>query len=218
MLTWLRCSIAAGCVVSVLGILGIQTGAQSSRPLTDARVDGIFKAWSTATPGCAIGVAVKGEPIVRAAYGMADLEHDVPNTPETIFEAGSVSKQFTAVAVLLLARDGKLSLDDPVRKYIPEVPDYGARCDDPSHAAAHQRPARLGQRRGHRRLAAQHARLHARARARHRQPPAQRSTFRRGRAGRTATPATTSPPCSSRASAACRSPSSRGRASSSRSA
>ena len=47
MLTWLRCSLAAGCVVSVLGILGIQTGAQSSRPLTDARVEGIFKAWST---------------------------------------------------------------------------------------------------------------------------------------------------------------------------
>jgi CubicO group peptidase (beta-lactamase class C family) len=56
---------------------------------------------------------------------MADLEHDVANTPETIFEAGSVSKQFTAAAVLLLARDGKLSLDDPVRKYIPELPDYG---------------------------------------------------------------------------------------------
>jgi CubicO group peptidase (beta-lactamase class C family) len=56
---------------------------------------------------------------------MADLEHDVPNKAETIFEAGSVSKQFTALAVLLLASDGKLSLDDPVRKYIPELPDYG---------------------------------------------------------------------------------------------
>ena len=56
---------------------------------------------------------------------MADLEHDVPNRPDTIFEAGSVSKQFTAAAVLLLARDGKLSLDDPVRKYVPELPDYG---------------------------------------------------------------------------------------------
>ena len=56
---------------------------------------------------------------------MADLEHDVPNAPDTIFEAGSVSKQFTAAAVLLLARDGKLSIDDPVRKYVPELPDYG---------------------------------------------------------------------------------------------
>jgi CubicO group peptidase (beta-lactamase class C family) len=57
---------------------------------------------------------------------MADLERDVPNAADTIFEAGSVSKQFTAAAVLLLARDGKLSLDEPARKYIPELPDYGA--------------------------------------------------------------------------------------------
>ena len=56
---------------------------------------------------------------------MADLEQEVENAPDTIFEAGSVSKQFTAAAVLLLARDGKLSLDDPVRKYVPELPDYG---------------------------------------------------------------------------------------------
>ena len=56
---------------------------------------------------------------------MADLEHDVKNVPDTIFEAGSVSKQFTAAAVLLLAKEGKLSLDDPVRKYLPEVPAYG---------------------------------------------------------------------------------------------
>ena len=58
-----------------------------------------------------------------------------------------MSKQFTAAAVLLLARDGKLSLDDPVRKYMPELPDYGVAADDPAHADAHERPARLGQRR-----------------------------------------------------------------------
>jgi CubicO group peptidase (beta-lactamase class C family) len=73
-----------------------------------------------------VGANVKGETVVRRAYGMADLEHDVPNTPDTIFEAGSVSKQFTAAAVVLLARDGKLSLDDPVRKYVAELPDFGA--------------------------------------------------------------------------------------------
>ena len=54
-------------------------------------------------------------------YGMADLEHDVPIGADTIFEAGSVSKQFTATAVLLLARDGKLSIDDPVRKVHPRI-------------------------------------------------------------------------------------------------
>ena len=63
--------------------------------------------------------------MLAKGYGSADLEHDIPITAETIFEAGSVSKQFTAAAVLLLARDGKLSLDDPVRKYVPELPDYG---------------------------------------------------------------------------------------------
>src|SRR5206468_7419639 len=85
-----------------------------------------FARWTAATPGCAAGVAVDGRPVLARAYGMADLEHDVRNTTDTIFEAGSVSKQFTAAAVLLLARDGKLSLDDPVRKYIPEGPDYDA--------------------------------------------------------------------------------------------
>ena len=79
----------------------------------------------SATPGCAVGVGVNGTSVLERGYGMADLEHDVANTADTIFEAGSVSKQFTAAAVLLLAREGKLSLDDPVRKYIPELPDYG---------------------------------------------------------------------------------------------
>jgi CubicO group peptidase (beta-lactamase class C family) len=91
----------------------------------EPQVDRIFERWTNATPGCAVGVAVRGMPVLTKAYGMADLEHDVPNTPDTIFEAGSVSKQFTAAAVLLLARDGQLSLDDPVRKYIPELPEYG---------------------------------------------------------------------------------------------
>lgn len=85
----------------------------------------MFSRWTTETPGCAVGVSKNGQIVLEKAYGTADLEHDVPNRPDTIFEAGSVSKQFTAAAVLLLARDGKLSLDDPVRKYIPELPDYG---------------------------------------------------------------------------------------------
>jgi CubicO group peptidase (beta-lactamase class C family) len=92
----------------------------------EVQVDRVFERWSSSTPGCAVAVSVDGQPILARAYGMADLEHDVPNTPNTIFEAGSVSKQFTAAAVLLLAKDGKLSLDDPARKYVPELPDYGS--------------------------------------------------------------------------------------------
>ena len=97
-----------------------------SADVADARVDTVFERWnSPSTPGCAVGAAVAGTPVLAKAYGMADLEHDAKITPDTIFEAGSVSKQFTAAAVLLLAREGKLSIDDPVRKYIRELPDYG---------------------------------------------------------------------------------------------
>lgn len=90
------------------------------------KVDAVFSRWTSQTPGCAVGVAQGGKSILEKSYGMADLEHDVATTPDTIFEAGSVSKQFTAAAVLLLAQEGKLSLDDPARKYVPELPDYGA--------------------------------------------------------------------------------------------
>jgi CubicO group peptidase (beta-lactamase class C family) len=111
------------CLLLVVTITVLQ-GRQAKRP-DEAAIDNVFARWSVATPGCALGVSEGGRVVLRKAYGMADLEHDVPNSPDTIFEAGSVSKQFTAAAVLLLAREGKLSLDDPVSKYIPELPDYG---------------------------------------------------------------------------------------------
>src|SRR6266508_2017238 len=76
--------------------------AQAPATATDATVDDIFNRWTTATPGCAVGAAVSGQPVLGKAYGMADLERGVKNTPDTIFEAGSISKQFTAAAVLLL--------------------------------------------------------------------------------------------------------------------
>lgn len=76
-------------------------------------------------PGCAVGVSVNGESVFEKAFGLAEMEHNIPNTPQTIFESGSVAKQFTAAALVLLQQEGKLSIDDPVRKYIPELPDYG---------------------------------------------------------------------------------------------
>lgn len=93
---------------------------------TIAAVDRVFGRYSTMTPGCAVGVARGGREILSRGYGMAELEHRVAITPATVFEAGSVSKQFTAFLVLLLEREGKLSLDDPLRKHLPELPDYGA--------------------------------------------------------------------------------------------
>jgi CubicO group peptidase (beta-lactamase class C family) len=88
-------------------------------------IDHIFAKWNDSTPGCAVGVSKAGHLELSKAFGSADLEHRVPNSLDTVFEAGSVSKQFTAMAILMLAREGKLSLDDPARKYIPEMPDYG---------------------------------------------------------------------------------------------
>lgn len=107
---------------SLIASINAQTQAPAN---VEASVDKIFEKWTSSTPGCAVGVAVDGKPVLSKAYGMADLEHDVKNVADTIFEAGSVSKQFTAAAVLLLAKEGKLSLDDPARKYVGELPDYG---------------------------------------------------------------------------------------------
>src|SRR6476619_762257 len=86
----------------------------------------ITKTFVAPGPGCAAAVSLNGESVFEKAFGLADLEHEVPNTPQTIFESGSVAKQFTAAALVLLQQDGKLSLDDPVKKYISELPDYGS--------------------------------------------------------------------------------------------
>jgi CubicO group peptidase (beta-lactamase class C family) len=90
-------------------------------------VDKIFS-WATpATPGCAVAVSQNGKQVVNRAYGLADLERNVPLTPDSVFDAASIRKQFVAAAVLLLVEEGRLSLSDDVRKLIPELPDYGHR-------------------------------------------------------------------------------------------
>lgn len=102
------------------------TNVQAQRGVS-SQVDEVFAQWdSTVTPGCSLSVTKDGAIIYKRGYGMADLEHDVPNSPRTVFHVASVSKQFTAAAIALLAQDRKLSLDDPVRKYITELPDFGA--------------------------------------------------------------------------------------------
>jgi CubicO group peptidase (beta-lactamase class C family) len=88
-------------------------------------IDALFAGFTASTPGCALGVESGDQsPIVRA-YGSSDLEHDIPNRVDSVFEIGSSSKQFTAATVLLLVQDGKLSLQDDIRKFVPEIPDYG---------------------------------------------------------------------------------------------
>lgn len=88
-------------------------------------LDALFANQGKTTPGCAVGIDGTAHAQNTHAYGMADLEHNVPNTPDTIFEAGSISKQFTAAAILALVQDGRISLSDNIRKYLPEMPDYG---------------------------------------------------------------------------------------------
>jgi CubicO group peptidase (beta-lactamase class C family) len=101
---------------------------QVAKQKADPRVDRIFAAYAHAdTPGCAVGVVRDGKLVYERGYGMADLDHDIPNGPDMVYYVGSVSKQFTAAAIALLALDGRLSLDDDVRKWVPELPDYGAR-------------------------------------------------------------------------------------------
>ena len=86
-------------------------------------VDSLFSAYSgSAVPGASVVVIADGRVVVHRAYGMADLEHRVAATPETDYRLASVSKQFTAMAVMLLARDGKLRYDQSVRDFLPELP------------------------------------------------------------------------------------------------
>jgi CubicO group peptidase (beta-lactamase class C family) len=93
----------------------------------DKKIDALFEEWSsTTTPGASVAVIRHGKLIFAKGYGVANLEYDIPIKPDTIFHVASVSKQFTAMAVVLLELDGKLSIDDDIHKYLPELPDYGA--------------------------------------------------------------------------------------------
>ncbi len=90
------------------------------------KIDALFNRWSKPrTPGCAFEILKDGATIYQHNYGLADVEHLIPITGSTVFHVGSVSKQFTAFAIYLLAKEGKLSLDDDVRKYLPELHDFG---------------------------------------------------------------------------------------------
>ncbi|NRF39658.1 serine hydrolase [Pedobacter foliorum] len=88
------------------------------------KVDGLFAKWNTlSSPGCVIGIVRNDSLIYAKGYGLANIEYGVSNTPETIYHMASVSKQFTAYAIVLLAKQGKLKLDDDIHKYLPWFPD-----------------------------------------------------------------------------------------------
>lgn len=104
-------------------LLAASVSAQTLDAPVRSRIDSVFARF-TGGPGCALGVIQGGALAYAAGYGLASVEHGVPITPATVFDIGSVSKQFTAMAIVLLAREGKLSLDDEIQRHVPEVPRY----------------------------------------------------------------------------------------------
>jgi CubicO group peptidase (beta-lactamase class C family) len=111
-------------VTLAVGIL-VQFAAVAN-DVAPQKVDQIFSVYDKAgSPGCSLGVIRDGDFVYRKAYGSANLELGVPLSPQSVFYMGSVSKQFTAAAIVLAAEQGVLSLADDVRKYVPELPDYG---------------------------------------------------------------------------------------------
>ena len=114
--------IVALILIFVAIVLSRKAHAQSAaRP----EIDSIFRTWDAkTTPGCALGIFQDGRIVYERGYGMADLENDVAITPESVFYVGSVSKQFTAMAAALAIQQGKLSADDSIRKWLPELPAY----------------------------------------------------------------------------------------------
>ncbi|MEW5915798.1 MAG: serine hydrolase domain-containing protein [Gemmatimonadota bacterium] len=114
--------------VRVTVVLALGAGPLAAQPADSLRlaVNRVFAPWTNSDgPGCAVGVSRDGNVVFQNGYGMANLETDTPITANSVFHVASVSKQFTAMAIMLLAREGKLSLDDDVRRHLPELPDYG---------------------------------------------------------------------------------------------
>lgn len=110
----------------VVPLMAAQTETTPSDRYRQAKVDSVFRKWDNPTsPGCELGIIRNGEFVYLHGYGMADIDRRIPITSTTVFNIASLSKQFTAASLVLLSQQGKLSLDDDVRKYIPELPDYG---------------------------------------------------------------------------------------------
>jgi len=123
-----RSSVKLLAPIALLLAVACLIGAQdpAAEPTIDERVDRVFARFdNTRSPGCAIGVIQNGEFVLRRGYGMANLELGAPLTSSSVFRIGSTSKQFTAAAIVLLAEEGKLSLDDDVGEYLPELPEFG---------------------------------------------------------------------------------------------
>jgi len=120
-------TVAATLLVAAALLLPIPGEARAQLTLDNAEMDAVFADFDANTPGCALGVVSDGRLVYGRGYGLANLEHDIPITTQSVFRSGSVSKQFTGAVVALAAMDGRLSLEDELRTWVPELPDYGTR-------------------------------------------------------------------------------------------
>jgi CubicO group peptidase (beta-lactamase class C family) len=119
--------VAGGLLASVLAFGGpCAANGSGADDKKTAAVDEVFSDLTKAgSPGCALGVYRDGKIVYANGYGLANLEENAAITPQSVLDIGSTSKQFTAASILLLEKQGKLSVNDDIRKYIPELPDYG---------------------------------------------------------------------------------------------
>lgn len=112
-------------LIIFIALTGNALYGQTNENSIDKEIDNLFSGYNQATPGVALAVVKDGKIIFKKGYGAANLEYDTPITPKTVFQIASVSKQFTAFSIYLLEKQGKISLEDDIRKYVPEVPDFG---------------------------------------------------------------------------------------------
>ena len=112
--------------VCVIGLIVVSACGRPGVGAETTRVDQIFAAWNSPdSPGCSLGVSRNGAVVYERGYGMANLDPRTPIVPSSIFHVASISKQFTAMSIMLLAARGQLSIDDDVGKYVPEWADKG---------------------------------------------------------------------------------------------
>lgn len=135
----LRCFPLLSLIAGSIVLLYLATGAhaEDNRVETASELDKLLSAlYPPDEPGVAVLVAKDGEVVLRKGYGLANIEHNIPITPETVFRIGSMTKFFTATAILLLVEQGKINLEDEIARFLPEYPTHGEKIKV-RHVLAH---------------------------------------------------------------------------------
>ncbi|MCP4048845.1 MAG: beta-lactamase family protein, partial [Gammaproteobacteria bacterium] len=117
--------LSAALVICSVSVDAAESSLDKEKLAQDVSALFAAKAVDNTTPGCAVGIIENGEWALLKSYGMANLEHDIPITSQSIFRTGSLGKQFTAAVIALLAEEGKLDLDVDIHTYLPDLMEYG---------------------------------------------------------------------------------------------